>query len=227
MGYDLKPVIVQGGKKHDPRIPDPLPQLPICMSIVAPRMSGKSSMVCGLIKEVYRKVFDTVILASPSVHFDPTFKELTKFKNVGFIDRVDNETLQDILKKQEEIVKEDPSATLLLYVDDAGDFFRRSSAQKMMNVLYTRARHSGTSLISCVQSPQHLSSIQKTNTTQWIVFRCDKRSMASLAEQLETKHSFAEEVYDYLMDATEKRYSFAYLNFQESMKESIYRYGFA
>ncbi|KAJ3142284.1 hypothetical protein HDU90_004557 [Geranomyces variabilis] len=126
------------------------------------------------------------------------------YKNVGFIDRVDNETLQD----------------------DAGDFFRRASAQKMMNVLFSSGRHPGISLICAVQSPQHLSPIQKSNTTEWIIFRCNPKSMWSLAEQLQTRHSFTEEEHSYLIQATENRYSFAYMNTKETEKGKIYRYGF-
>lgn len=226
MVYQTKPVIQKKTTKYNKRIPEPLPQLPFAMSVVAPRKSGKTSLVCGLIKDVYRKAAKEVVICSPTALLDPTYQSLSKFENVWVTDQVNNETLQAILDKQSAMYATDKSQTMLLYIDDSGDFFKRAQAQKMMNILFTRCRHSGISLIVCVQSPQHLSTIQKSNSTQYLVFRCDTKSMRTLAEQLQTKHKMADDVYQYLMDATEKRFSFAYIDLEQDDTDEIYRHAF-
>lgn len=226
MSYEPRPIIQKKTTKHDKKIPEPLPQLPFAMSVVAPRKSGKTSLVCGLIKDVYRKVCKEVVICSPTALLDPTYQSLSKYENVWCTDQVNNEVLQAILDKQSAMFATDKTQTMLLYIDDSGDFFRRAQAQKLMNVLFTRCRHSGISLIVCVQSPQHLSTIQKSNSTQYLVFRCDTKSMKTLAEQLQTKHKMADEVYQYLLDATEKRFSFAYIDLEGDEPDDIYRYAF-
>lgn len=226
MVYEHKPVINRKATKRNKKIPEPLPQLPFAMSVVAPRKSGKSSLICGLIKDVYRKVFSIVAICSPTVMLDPTFESLASYDNILMSDSVNNDSLQAILDVQTALYTKDKSQTMLLVIDDSGDYFKRREAQKLMNVMFTRCRHSGISLCCCLQSPQHLSSIQKSNTTQWIVFKCDPKSMKTLADQLQTKHAYTDDVHKYLIDATEKRYSFAYIDLEGDENDDIYRYGF-
>lgn len=226
MGYETKPIIQKKTTKYNKKIHEPLPQMPFAMSVVAPRKSGKTSLVCGLIKDVYRKVAKEVVICSPTALLDPTYQSLSKYENVWCTDLVNNEVLQAILDKQSAMYATDKSQTMLLYIDDSGDFFKRAQAQKMMNILFTRCRHSGISLIVCVQSPQHLSTIQRSNSTQFLVFRCDTKSMKALAEQLQTKYKMADDVYQYLLDATEKRFAFAYVNLEGDEPDEIYRYAF-
>lgn len=226
MSYVPRPVIVGSARKRDKRVPEPLPSAPFALTVVAPRMSGKTALICGLVRDIYRRVFNTIVIASPTAHLDETYRCLGRYPNVGFTESVSNVVLEAIMDEQKEVFKNDPKSTMLLYIDDAGDYFRRAQAQKLLNVLFSTGRHPGISLCVCVQHPTHLSSIQKSNTQQWIVFRCDRKAMLNLAEQLQTTHMYADELFDWLMEATEKRFSFAYIDLTQSEKHLIYRKGF-
>lgn len=226
MSYKPKPIFPKSKKARDKKIPLDLQEPPICTTLIAPRKSGKSALVCGLIEDVYAKVFHRVIIMSDTVLYDKSIKELsakTKHTNIYFTDEVNNVAIKEILEDQKKRAEE--GETLLLYIDDAGDSAQGKELNKELSKLYTKGRHWSCSTIVCIQSVSgQLTRKMKNNTTEFIIFKNNSEDMEALAKLLTSAYKSKKEVLDYLTECTKEAYSFCYVNLAADDAQGMYRY---
>ncbi|KAJ3010095.1 hypothetical protein HKX48_007582, partial [Thoreauomyces humboldtii] len=214
INYRPKPIYPTQGQKRNKSIPLDLQEPPLCTTLIAPRKSGKSALVCGLIEDVYAKVFDKVIIMSDTVLYDKSIKELaakTKHTNIFFTDEVSNGQISEILDQQKEDAEE--GKTLLLMIDDAGDNAQSKELNKELSKLYTKGRHFLCSTVVCIQSVSgQLTRKMKNNTTEFIIFKNNSEDLEALAKLLASAYKNKKETLEYLTECTKEPYSFAYVN---------------
>ncbi len=228
MGYTPKPIFDTKAAKRDPRIPDNLPTPPLCLTICAKRLSGRTALVCGLLDDIYCKVFDHVVILSDTAAYDSSIQTLakkTRHKNISIMDDVSNETIAAIIKTQKESFDSGKKENLLLFIDDSGDAANSASLNKELSKLYSKGRHSGCSLIVAIQAISgQLTRKMKTNTTEWMIFKQSADDMKMISKVLASAFLSEKETFNYLMDVTEERFSFAYIDTRAKDLRSMYRW---
>ncbi|DAC81645.1 TPA_asm: FtsK [Powellomyces chytrid fungus MELD virus 2] len=226
MTYKPRAIYSQKKKKRDPRIPLDLQDPPLCTTVISPRLSGKSALICGLIEDVYAKVFDRVILMSDTILYDRSIKELakqTRHKNIYFTDEVSNASIKEILEEQKKLAED--GKTLLFFIDDSGDNARSKELNKELSKLYTKGRHFLCSTIVCIQSVSgQLTRKMKANTTEFIIFKNNSKDMEALAKLLTSAYKTKKEVLAYLTERTREPYAFCYINLAADDAKGMYRY---
>ena len=224
MTYQPRPIYPKKVTQRDPRIPAVIGSPPICTTLCAPRKSGKSALVCGLIQDIYAAVFDKVIIMSDTVEYDASIQELartTKHGNIYFTDEVNNGTIAEIVEEQKKSVKK----SLLLFIDDAGDSAQSKELNKELSKLYTKGRHWNISTIVAIQSVTgQLSRKMKNCTTEWIIFKNNAEDLKLLAKVLCSAYKSEKEVLAYLNECTQQPYSFCYINISAGNAKEMYRY---
>ncbi|KAI9094089.1 hypothetical protein DFS34DRAFT_671729 [Phlyctochytrium arcticum] len=211
--------------KPDSRVPPPLASHPLSTILVAPRRSGKSALICGLINEIYAPIFDKVIIMSDTVQFDKSIQELskiTKHKNIYFTDEVNNSSIGNIVERQKsEMGKE----KILLFIDDSADGARSKDLSRELDKLFTKGRQFNLSIIVCCQAIRsQLSSKQKNCSTEWIVFKNNAEDLKILAKVLTTAFAEEKQVLQYLTECTKEKYAFCYVNLMGASADEIYKY---
>ncbi|KAJ3029266.1 hypothetical protein HDV00_009678 [Rhizophlyctis rosea] len=214
--------------KRTPKdLPVPLPQPgKICWTLLGKRQSGKTLLLCNLIR-AYRRQMDPIVILSPTLHLDPKWESVSHYDNVVGSDRVNDDVLYGIVQMQKErFDKEHPEDyQCLLVVDDAGNDFRRANLRQMMNVLYTTFRHYGGNLICGIQSPQHMESTQISNSTQWCIWDTNQRSLKKIATDLATSRMSEKALEEYIRENTKPLYSFVFIDYTAPPQET-FRVGF-
>ncbi|MCU1372713.1 MAG: hypothetical protein JWO77_3907 [Ilumatobacteraceae bacterium] len=202
-------------KKLNKTIPEGLPRLgELCLTCVARRKSGKTTLLCKLVK-AYAKAMNLVICLSPTVRLDKTWKQIEHLPNVLTGENVTNEVIMEIIRVQKERYLQDPSSHLLLILDDAGNDMRRKKLRQSVNVLYTTARHYGINLICSVQSLMHLEGTQITNSSQWAIWDTNQRQLKKICVDLSTSHMDEDDLQRFIIDNTKAKYSHVWINFLE------------
>lgn len=227
--YVPRPIFPSKGSRIDPRVPSELAQPPLCTTLIAPRKSGKSALVCGLIEDVYASVFDKVVIMSDTVLFDASVQQLsktTKHKNIYFSDNVSNQSIAALVKHQRETYDtKTGSPSTLLFIDDAGDSAQRKDLNLELSKLYTKGRHIGiSSIVACQSVTSQISGKMKGCTTEWIIFRNNMDDLKLLAKMLTTAYKTEAEVLKYLVAGTQEGYSFCYIDLAKSSAREVYRY---
>ncbi|KAI8919882.1 hypothetical protein DFJ77DRAFT_437576 [Powellomyces hirtus] len=163
---------------------------------------------------------------SDTVLYDKSIQQLankTKHRNIYFTDEVNNTTIREILNEQKELAE--VGRTCLLYIDDAGNDAQGKNLNKELSNLYCKGRHTLCSSIVVVQSVRsQLSSKQKNNTTEWIIFKNNAEDMEILARLLTSAYKNRKEVLTYLIECTREPYSFCYVNLAADDAKTMYRY---
>ncbi|KAI9103415.1 hypothetical protein DFS34DRAFT_671918 [Phlyctochytrium arcticum] len=225
MKFKLTPIFPKSSGKTDSRVLQPLSSHPLSTILVAPRKSGKSALICGLIEDVYAPIFDKVIIMSDTAQFDKSIQELskiTKHKNIYFTDEVSNTSIADIIEKQK---SEKGKETILLFIDDAADSARSRKLLRELDKRFTKGRHFNLSIIVCCQAIRsQLSSKQKNCSTEWIVFKNNTEDLKILAKVLTTAFAEEKQVLQFLTECTKENYSFCYVNLMGASANEIYKY---
>ena len=201
-----------------------LPIYPSCTCIVAPPRAGKSNLVMNLLcnPNFYYggnendpenpSYFDEIYYFSPTSRFDKTTKNiLSKMDNVIQID--DTDELLNIAMYVEEIQKSQknwdpekeggPRPKILLVYDDLADILVKTK----VDMLSTKYRHYGFSIICIVQSYKKLPSVLRNCMTALIFF-----NLMSEKEFIKLHDEHGQNIngyWDYIK-LLNKRYSFLY-----------------
>jgi hypothetical protein len=211
-------------KKLPKTPPEPLPAVGgICWTFVARRSSGKTLLACNIVRAYSRSV-SAVIVLSPTIHLDQKWKAVLGYKNVLCGDKISNEILMEIMERQK--ADYDPGrpqdCQTLLVIDDFGNLFRRKEVRQAMNILYTSCRHYGLNLITCVQSIQHLESIQMSNSTQFCFWNCNNRSLKKICNDLSTATMDEKQMEKFISENTVEPYSFVFIDYLKPVKEMFW-----
>ena len=208
-------------------IPAPLPKPPLSMLCVASRRSRKSTVIVNLVQQVYAKAFSEVILLSDTIATDKTYAPLSKLDNVTCHDikkrPIDNELLQMIWERQSERFAKDRKNDLLIVFDDLGTKMKSKDMRAMMNKIAQMSRHVGISYKNIVQSILNVTSEVISNSTEFIIFRLDNRSLTRVSETLATAEKDRKDLADYLKRNTKKKFSWVLINMQAEEDEHVFQ----
>ena len=201
-------------KKQDYNIPSPLPQPAFTLLMVAPTCSGKSVLLCNMLKNVmygYHNVFEQIYYISPTVMLDDTLKaiakddEIIKIHEPEELEMIDH-ILSDLVKEQKK-KDEDERKNLLVVLDDCIEYFSQHS---VLNNLPSLSRHYKISFIVLTQCYTALPSRFRKNTTHLVIFKLyNKKDLKAVEEEIGSNYEDFMEQYN---EATKDKYNFLYLN---------------
>jgi hypothetical protein len=220
--------IKQSLQVHD-TTPPPFPKKYFCLSLVGSRFAGKTNLINWLILNVYRRLYDSILVLSPSAFFDPTWTAVQKLPNIAFGNQCNDEILDGILAKQKTIyTNSERKTSLLLIIDDFGSQAKQSSKgghRAALEKLATTGRHFGLSLMCSFQHAFQITPVVRLNTTNWILFRLNLKEFRKLSEELRA-HLTEEEFVSNCMESTREKYKFLYVNFQTNDESKMFMRGF-
>lgn len=131
----IEPIKEPAGAKHpDPPHPN-LPSHEFSCLMVAPRGSGKTTLVLNLLSKLYKKYFQRIVVFSPTMHGDTKWESVRKQTGIlaKWDDPLEDGANSGALKKQKQ---EDPESDS---EDEAGDSGRKDGHEPS---LYARSWHS-------------------------------------------------------------------------------------
>jgi hypothetical protein len=201
-------------KKQDYNIPSPLPQPAFTLLMVAPTCSGKSVLLCNMLKNVmygYHNVFEQIYYISPTVMLDDTLKaiakddEIIKIHEPEELEMIDH-ILSDLVKEQKK-KDDDERKNILVVLDDCIEYFSNHS---VLNNLPSLSRHYRISFIVLSQAYSALGNRFRKNTTHLIVFKLyNKKDLKAIEEEIGSNY---EDFIEHYNEATKDKYNFLYLN---------------
>jgi hypothetical protein len=201
-------------KKQDYNIPSPLPQPAFTLLMVAPTCSGKSVLLCNMLKNVmygYHNVFEETYYISPTVMLDDTLKAIAKDDQIIKIHEPEeleliDHILSDLVKEQKK-KDEDERKNILVVLDDCIEYFSQHS---VLNNLPSLSRHYKISFIVLTQCYTALPSRFRKNTTHLVIFKLyNKKDLKAVEEELGSNY---EDFIEHYNIATKEKYNFLYLN---------------
>ncbi len=158
----------------------------------------------------YKNVFDRIFYVSPTVMLDKSTEWIREDDDIVKIaDNLDE--LDNIISSIMEIQKEKPEderEEILVILDDMLGFFR--SRGGAFNYLLTRYRHYRMSFILTSQKYREVPSLVRSVADYWVLFaNYNRKELDAMKEEFSTSIPKFVELYK---DATNKRYSFMYIN---------------
>lgn len=212
--------------KRKKTIPWPLPLVGgnsfLCMTALARRESGKSTVFANLIR-VYYPYMSKVILLSPTIFNDATYEQILKWEKVVACDIVTNKQIEAIFQSQHGYDRSDPKREeILVIIDDSSDDFKRSSLRQQLNLLFTRGRHHGIHFAIACHGITFMEGAMITNSTQYIIWDLNKSALKQLSAKISTRMMNEKKMEEYIESSTEKPYSFAFINTRDPYENKFY-----
>jgi len=146
------PVKNSSVKTPFPQIPHPLPVPPFVWAFVSPTKTGKSSIVCNVLKNCLMgyndNVFEEIYYISPTIPFDMTLRsifddeEIIKITDEDDLNHLDD-ILGDIIKSQK-AKENDERKHILCVLDDMLPYMKKS---KILDSLPSYSRHHSISIL--------------------------------------------------------------------------------
>lgn len=143
-------------------LPVPLPHLHFICQMIAPRGSGKTTVLINFLQRFYYKIFDEVYVVSPTLKNDSKWDDVPLAPERVFLHPSDALTVTKAIEST-------PKKHLKLCVFD--DCIGRGMKKKddFFQFLFQH-RHWKTSIIMCVQSWKMTERMIRDNTTHYILF---------------------------------------------------------
>lgn len=176
-------------------------------SIVGMRGTGKSTLIIGSLKHVYKKFFDLIFLLSPTAKMDTKFKKLVKElegdgqyfatcndENMGII----LDAIIDFNANWDE-KEEGRKPHHLIILDDCISSLPRGG-EKDNNVLklFANNRHIRTNVIITSQKFNKLPTLLRQNTNIWSLFHTDNNlERKTIGQDLFSNHEFFEKIFEF------------------------------
>ena len=116
------------------------------MGIVGQVGSGKTYLICTLMRTIWRYKYDVIVWISPTYHLQDFSQQLPNAKGIVVIDEFSIEILETLVEHQEarlqkcEEEKRRPERMLLL-LDDNGVSTRKLMQGQELDQIVTRCRH--------------------------------------------------------------------------------------
>lgn len=182
------------------------------LCIYAPPRQGKSSLIVNLLMNMnfnYKNRYDVVYYISPTLDADKTCNcimkddDIVKIHEPEDIDCIDL-ILNELLKKQKEMNKEEPYKALFV-LDDMLGKLRDSEITKISS----KYRHYNASFIIVSQSFKAISPIIRTCASHWIIFKTEnQKEKMKIIEEFNGFKDFEK----YLDEFTKEKYNFMYID---------------
>lgn len=208
---------------------DVVPKLPFKSIIYAPSNSGKTVLITNLIENVYRDCFERVYIFSPSISVDDAWKSTKRYLNQSinlgenepslYQENFDESVVDEIMSTQKKItdhIKKNKESnrlfSILIVLDDvADDTSQRNS--KALKSLFVKGRHSHISIILSSQKGSLLNPVARVNADSIYVFKLRNfQDLDMLIVEFSALVNDKKEMLEIYKKATEKPYSFLYIN---------------
>ena len=200
--------------------------------------SGKTTCITHLLNQL-APAYEDVLVFTPSIE-DEIWTSLRKQKNVYFTDIISNHILATIFERQKQAFKKDKDNTLLIVVDDYGILARltgqdvnkprpesevvSTGIKQSLDILYSRARHFGTSILVSFHDCLQPSPLQRVNATHWLIYRLNERQYEKVSPELKC-HLTDKEFLAKADECTKEAYNFLYVDLKAKDKQDVFRHG--
>ena len=218
---------------------DPIiPRLPMTGMLVGPSKSGKSTALVSMILEQYRDCFERVIIFSPSINVDDSWRPVKRYieevmkvptdREQVYFEDWDESALRRIINQQRKITERSKQLKMkqlyqiLVVIDDHADSpsLHKKTGDSALDTLFIRGRHFQISTIVSTQKLRLISNAVRVNSQFLMVWRLrnqlEKDSLLEELTALLPKRDL-EAMYE---EAVREPYSFLYiylLNHRDAM----------
>ena len=217
---------------------DPIiPRLPMTGMLVGPSKSGKSTALVSMILEQYRGCFERIIIFSPSINVDDSWRPVKRYieevmkvptdREQVYFEDWDESALRRIINQQRKITETSKQLKMkqlyqiLVVIDDHADSpsLYKKTGDSALDTLFIRGRHFQISTIVSTQKLRLISNAVRVNS-QFFMWRLrnqlEKDSLLEELTALLPKRDL-EAIYE---EAVREPYSFLYiylLNHRDAM----------
>lgn len=191
----------------------PLPGPPFLLTMIAPPMSGKTTVLANFIaNKKWGYKWDKIVIISPTAAHDPTLENVIENTQVVSDLSLMSETIENCIREQDMFIEEeDDVPNLLLIVDDAMTDMKRG---KMLARLGANYRHYNISIIVSCQQFRSVPPEVRTCSNYWILF-----NTWNSKERFKMEEEFSGQFKNFLssfISATEEKYHFLYIDIRGS-----------
>ena len=198
------------------------PELPARFLIAAASNQGKTFLLSQLLTEVYKGKFSMIYIFSPSIHMDPSYRNIIKYVENKLepteewrFDEYVAEEMERIISDQMALVRlmreeKRKPYHIAIIADDVADDPRIARNSKLLNSLYTRGRHAFISVFTLTQKFRALSPLIRLNASIVILGRINNvKDLESAAEELSLVAGSKEEfIHKYWKAVEDRPYSY-------------------
>jgi ABC-type dipeptide/oligopeptide/nickel transport system ATPase component len=139
------------------------------MAVVGQIGSGKTVLVCYLIRTIWRWQYDVIVWISPTYHLQDFSQLLPNSKGIVVFDRFSLEILE-ILKEHQMVRNDKRKERMLLILDDNGQALRQNMKGQEMDEILTTCRHRKITIVQLAQRYTQLSPTLRCNARFMILF---------------------------------------------------------
>lgn len=236
MSLQIKPVKI---KTNDQIIHPLLPTHPALVAIVAPRKSGKTTLLINMLtrSDMFKGFFHQIHIYSPTIDLDPKWKIVAKhlpeemlhnhFDEEEFAQTLDTIRDEETTRNQKHSSKKKQNI-LFVFDDSASEkgLFSRNMTSPTIQAAFT-SRHYNVSMWIVSQAYKAISPGFRNNVHHWIIFNTPNENEAKkMAEELSGPLN-AKQFLKLLFDVTSKPFHFLYINFESDSKFDYFRDGFS
>ena len=209
---------------------DPIiPRLPMTGMLVGPSKSGKSTALVSMILEQCRDCFERVIIFSPSINVDDSWRPVKRYieevmkvptdREQVYFEDWDESALRRIINQQRKITETSKQLKMkqlyqiLVVIDDHADSpaLHKKTGDAALDTLFIRGRHFQISTIVSTQKLRLISNAVRVNSQFYMVWRLrnqlEKDSLLEELTALLPKRDL-EAIYE---EAVREPYSFLYI----------------
>jgi hypothetical protein len=220
------------------KTPDGYPKKFFATTMCGSSRAGKTTCIINIIQNL-AKCYKSVIIFSPSAD-DPSWTSLRKFDNVYMSNIVSNHILHKIFERQKVLYKQDKTTNhSLVILDDFGILSKEngveigkepknelvsSGIRQMMDLLYSRARHNGISILASYHDSKQMSPLQRVNSTHWILYRLNDKQYEKIAPEIRC-HLSEKEFCRIADEYTKQPYHFLYIDLKAPRNEDVFKHG--
>jgi Poxvirus A32 protein len=221
--FVVEPIPSKGGKfkQLEKYVTPPLPGSngrSFVVSLLGPRGSGKSVFGVRVIQNCYRKAFDEVVIFSPNLYNDDNFREIMGYRNVYGSTHVDNDILDKLIEEQNRRMQSERAGmgicpVVLIWFDDEGGKLKSKELKRTISHLFTQGRHAKFCIMVSIQSLLQYEGILLSNTTSWVCWSLEKRSLDKVAKECATNLMDTKAMTKFINHATSQEpHSFAMIH---------------
>ncbi|KAI9008011.1 hypothetical protein BC832DRAFT_591261 [Gaertneriomyces semiglobifer] len=226
-------------KEHDIKIkdttPDGYPKKFFVMSIIGSSRSGKTTCQVNLIEKLASS-YSAVAIFTPSIS-DPIWTSLKRKDNIYISPTISNKVLYDLFERQKGLYIADKKTNhLLIVIDDYGLLAKQSGKdvkkssieeissgiKEMLDLLYSRGRHFGISLMCSFHDTLQCTPLQRVNATHYILYRLNSKQYEKIAPELRC-HLTEKEFVSMAEEATSQPYKFLYVDLRAHNNEDVFK----
>jgi hypothetical protein len=197
-------------------IPKHMPQPIFRLAIYANSFSGKSTLICNLLKKNkfgYNKYFgDNIFLFSKTIDADDTY-DCLDLKPENIKNNVDIPFIEEMINEQTENIKkygkQHSPPCLLIFEDLVTDI---TNNDDIMKRIFFQGRHFLFNIIITSQTYHALPKNYRLNTTHIVLYQLPDKDIKSIIDEISISKK---DLLDFYEEATKEKYNFLYINLKD------------